>query len=182
MRRIRRKRLSQILTTLLGIALVLFAWWYEQHWFEPGLNTPYQDQLAPGIYRVTRVVDGDTLLLEYERTRLRLQGIDAPETVKEGTPVQPWGPEASNYTKRFVREAGDLVRIEIDGQPLDRHGRQLGFVWFEGRLLNEELVRAGLARAKLAYNYSDEKKARLRRAEEAARREKLGVWGLRSGQ
>ena len=68
------------------------------------------------------------------------------------------------------------VRIEIDGEAVDRYGRQLVFVWHNDRLLNEELVRQGLARAKLAYDYSEPKKQRLRAAEDEAQRSRLGIW------
>ena len=50
-----------------------------------------------------RVVDGDTLLM-VGGARVRLEGIDTPETVREDYPVEPWGPEASAFTKEFVRK------------------------------------------------------------------------------
>jgi micrococcal nuclease len=133
-------------------------------------------RLQPGVYRVLRVVDGDTLLLEHDQMRVRLQGIDTPETVKEDSPVEQWGPEASEFTKAFVREAGGMLRMEIDGEPLDRHGRHLAFAWSGERMLNEELVRNGLARATLQYNFSQPKKEILRRAQREAKRERLGIW------
>ncbi|NQT11874.1 MAG: thermonuclease family protein, partial [Planctomycetes bacterium] len=57
--------------------------------------------LSEGTYRVERVVDGDTLLLA-NRARVRLQGVDTPETVKPNHPVERFGPEASEFTRRFV--------------------------------------------------------------------------------
>ena len=167
---------------LIAIAVAIFVairGWQEQDSFEsPSERQAQQDTsgLEQKTYRVLRVVDGDTLLLEHERTRVRLQGIDTPETVKENTPVQEWGPEASQYTKRFVQDASGTVGIEIDGERTDRHGRMLAFVWHGDRLLNEELVRQGLAKAKLGYDYSQAKKDRLRRAENKARKEQLGIW------
>src|SRR5688572_16568738 len=115
-------------------------------------------RLEPGPYQVLRIVDGDTLLLERDRMRVRLQGIDTPETVKEDAPVEPWGPEASEFTKAFVRAAGGQLRLEIDGEPLDQHGRHLAFAWAGERMLNEELVRHGLARATLYYDFSERRK------------------------
>jgi micrococcal nuclease len=133
-------------------------------------------RLLPGDYQVLRVVDGDTLLLEHDRMRVRLQGIDTPETVKEDSPVEPWGPEASDFTKAFVREAGGMLRMEVDGEPLDQHGRHLAFAWSGERMLNEELVRNGLARATLQYNFGEPKKETLRRAQREAKRERLSIW------
>lgn len=127
------------------------------------------------VVDVQRVVDGDTLLLRGGQ-RLRLQGIDTPETVLEDHPVEPWGPEATAFTKEFIRTAGGRVELELDGEQLDQHNRWLRFVWHDGRMLNEELVRAGLARARLGYDYSQAKKARLRRAQQDAQRAGIGLW------
>jgi micrococcal nuclease len=130
--------------------------------------------IEPGLYRVARAVDGDTLLLADPRERVRLIGADTPETVKPNWPVEPWGPEASQFTKEFV--AGGEVRLEFDGPPRDKYGRILAYVWVGGRMLNEELIRAGLARAELQYPYSDKMKARFRRAEAEARAARRGIW------
>ena len=108
--------------------------------------------------RVERVVDGDTML-----------------------PVQPWGPEATQYTKKFVHDAGNRVEIEVDGEYQDQYGRRLVFVWSGERLLNEELVRQGLARPKLAYDYSQAKKDVLKRAQREAQSAKRGLWSGTSG-
>lgn len=111
--------------------------------------------------------------------RLRLQGIDTLETVKPDAPVEKWGCEASDFTKAFIRDAGGNVRIEIDGEPVDQHGRYLGFVWHGDRLLNEELVRAGLAYATLRYDFSSRKKDMLGDAVRDAKRAKRGIWSDR---
>lgn len=129
-----------------------------------------------GVYQVERVVDGDTLVLRDGRIRIRLQGVDTPETVKEHTPVEPWGLEASAFTKAFIAEAGGKVRIEIDGEPLDQHRRHLAFLWDGQRMLNEELVRKGFARATLQYHFSERKKEVLRQAQREARRQRIGIW------
>src|ERR1700761_8909798 len=70
-----------------------------------------QPSLSPGEHRVVRAVDGDTLLIA-PHERLRLIGVNAPETVKPDWPVEPWGPEASAFTKEFV--SGGTVRLEFD--------------------------------------------------------------------
>jgi micrococcal nuclease len=124
---------------------------------------------------VQRVVDGDTLLLP-DHTRVRLIGVNAPESVKPDSPVEPFGPEASDFTKHFIAE-GD-VRLEFDKERLDQYGRTLAYVWVGDQLLNEELLRAGLARWEKQYHYSDQKKARFRRAEQEARNAKRGIWSL----
>lgn len=151
-------------------ALLLVSWYLNP---PPGQTGP---ELVPeGVHQVRRVVDGDTLLLE-SGARVRLQGIDTPETVKENYPVEPWGPEASQFTKRFVDDAGGRVRLTFGTERIDDYGRFLAFVWHDDVLLNEELVRAGLAHARLHYRYSGSMKRRFQRAEDEARSEHRGIW------
>ncbi|MCG8451447.1 MAG: thermonuclease family protein [Pirellulales bacterium] len=180
-RPIRRRRWPQWVGALLTVVLVVIGWRWEQQMYHSSPMPPASGGLAAGEYEVLRVVDGDTLLLKQDRTRVRLQGIDTPETVKENSPVESWGKEASQYTKTFIAQAGWRVRLEFDGEPTDRHGRTLAFVWHKGRLLNEELVWQGLAPAKLHYAYSSALKKRLREAQDDARANRRGIWSSSKG-
>jgi micrococcal nuclease len=139
-----------------AITILLVVQWYLLT--PPGANGP--ESLAEGIHQVRRVVDG----------------IDTPETVKEDHPVEPWGPEASRFTKDFVAKAGGRVRLTFGLERRDDYGRFLAFVWNGDVLLNEELVRAGLARARLGYRYTSTMKRRLARAQEEAQHAKRGMW------
>jgi micrococcal nuclease len=123
---------------------------------------------------VKRAVDGDTLLLVDGR-RVRLLGVDTPETKKEGTPIQPWGLEAHTFTEQFVE--GRSVRLEFDKERHDKYGRVLAYVYADQKLLNEELIRAGLGRAILNHPYRKAMKRRFRNAEKEARRAHRGIWG-----
>jgi micrococcal nuclease len=179
-RRVYRNSWQRVLVALGVMLLIAIRGWYERDAFQqPDSQQSRRTDagLLTGECRVLRVIDGDTLLLELAHTRVRLQGIDTPETVKENTAVEAWGPEASQYTKRFVQDANGRVRIENDGEPIDRYGRQLVFVWHNDRMLNEELVRQGLAKAKLGYDYSEAKKQQLRNAQDDAQRNHRGIWG-----
>lgn len=179
-----RNRTHQILAVVIVLIVAAAKVWLDQHDAQVPSHRPEGGARGgtPAVsseletYEVERVVDGDTLLLEPDHTRARLQGIDTPETVKEDAPVEPWGPEATAYTKNFVRESGGRVQIEVDGEYADQYGRRLVFVWHGDRLLNEELVREGLARPKLAYDYSQAKKDRLKRAQRDAQRARRGIW------
>ena len=73
---------------------------------------------------VVRVVDGDTILAEIggSRERVRLIGVDTPETVKPNAPVDCFGKEASNRTKQLLPE-GTPVRLVLDAEERDRYGR-----------------------------------------------------------
>ncbi|MDD3469145.1 MAG: thermonuclease family protein [Thermoguttaceae bacterium] len=132
-------------------------------------------RLEPGVYAVRRVVDGDTLLLEND-VRIRLLGVDTPETVKPDTPVQPWGPEASAYTKNFCQTG--FVRLEFDVEPTDKYGRYLAYVYDSGKkqMLNEQLLRNGLGKFLPYFPYADEKKKLFSTAQSEAQREKRGIW------
>src|SRR5690606_23531611 len=122
-----------------------------------------------------RVVDGDTILFEPDM-RVRLIGVNAPESVKPESPVEPFGPEASQFTKEFLR--GGVARLEYDRERFDQYGRPLAYVWVDDRLLNDELLRAGLGRWGRNYHYSDEKMQVFRAAEREAREEQRGIWSL----
>lgn len=131
--------------------------------------------LDEGVHEVRRVVDGDTLLMA-SGARVRLQGINTPETVMEDRPVEVWGPEASQFTKDFIQHANMRVRLSFSLERQDRYDRFLAFVWNGDTMLNEELVRAGLAQARLDYRYSGVMKRRLAQAQDEARKAGRGIW------
>jgi micrococcal nuclease len=145
-----------------------------QHWRPEPLQRAAPRAVESGTHCVERVVDGDTFILADTRQRVRLIGADTPETVKPNWPVEPWGPEATVFTKEFLSDG--KVRLEFDGQARDKYGRILAYVWVGERMLNEELIRAGLARAELQYRYSAAMKARFHRAEADARANHRGIW------
>jgi endonuclease YncB( thermonuclease family) len=176
MRRYRRSYWREVIAVAGLILLGLLRWWSDGEAATDSGAGYARAGLEPGVYRVERVIDGDTLLLSGGQGRVRLQGVNTPETVKPDFPVERWGPEASEFTKAFIRAADDTIRIEIDGEPLDQHGRFLGFVWDGDRLLNEELVRAGLAYATLQYDFSSHKKHRLGDALREAKKAQRGIW------
>jgi micrococcal nuclease len=103
--------------------------------------------------RVTRVVDGDTISVELpdgSDEYVRYIGIDTPETVKPGTPVQCGGPKAHTVNERLV--GGRTVTLRFDAERRDVYGRLLAYVYLPGRgrggrslFVNAELARRGLA-------------------------------------
>jgi micrococcal nuclease len=125
--------------------------------------------------RVRRVVDGDTLLLA-DHTRVRLLGVDTPETKRPDTPVEPFGPEASEFARAHVE--GRVVRLEFDKERRDKYDRVLAYVYLGDWFLNEELIRAGLGRAITNHPYSESMKRRFRAAEKEAREARRGIWSL----
>ena len=101
-----------------------------------------------GRATVTSVVDGDTIDVEIggRTERVRLIGIDTPETKKPDRPIECYGPEASEFTTRLL-PAGTLVLIERDVVGRDDYGRLLAYVYRagDGIFVNYEIVRQGYA-------------------------------------
>jgi len=149
---------------------------------------PTQTQLEWGWVRVQRVIDGDTFVLE-NGTRVRLIGVDTPETVHPTKPAEPFGKEASDYTKAFITLGENWVFLEQDGDAKDRFGRQLAMVYVmipphgdpensKTYFLNDMLIRAGLGTAELQYRYSQEMKDKFRQSEIEARERNAGIWSI----
>ncbi len=94
---------------------------------------------------VQRVVDGDTFIaLEgTHRFRVRLIGVDTPETVKPGAPIGCFGPEASAYAHMTL--TGKQVRLVYDVDRYDRYRRVLAYVYLGKTFFNLELVQRGYA-------------------------------------
>jgi micrococcal nuclease len=101
-----------------------------------------------GAAKVTRVVDGDTIAVSIagKTEKVRLIGIDTPESVKPGTPVQCFALEASDHTKHLL-PAGTSVRLERDVDGRDQYGRLLAYDYRQqdGLFVNLALVRDGFA-------------------------------------
>jgi len=112
---------------------------------------------------VTRVIDGDVIQVIYGgvEKRVRLLGIDAPESrvnrkaMKDGNMsehdievIVEMGAKAKAYANGLIKR-GDFITIEFDIQEKDRYGRLLCYVYLSnGKMLNEEIVRAGYANVK----------------------------------
>ena len=108
---------------------------------------------GPQSALVTHVVDGDTIDVELpdgSDETVRYIGIDTPETVKPGTPVQCGGPKAHEVNERLV--GGRTVTLRFDAERRDVYGRLLAYVYEPGGpggrplFVNAELARRGLAR------------------------------------
>lgn len=97
---------------------------------------------------VEYIVDGDTIDVEIagDVERVRLIGIDTPETKRPDSPIECWGPEASAFITELL-PVGSEVLVERDTVGRDDYGRLLGYVYrsSDGMFVNVELVRRGFA-------------------------------------
>jgi micrococcal nuclease len=136
---------------------------------------------------VTRVVDGDTFEARIggELEDVRLIGVDTPETVKPGAPVQCFGPRASHFAKRLLE--GRRVRLVFGVERRDTYGRLLAYARLgpageppagtrRSVFVNATLVRRGLARS-LTIPPNDRFAPLFRRLELRAARSGRGLWG-----
>ncbi len=130
--------------------------------------------LAAGreVVTISRVVDGDTIKTTDGQT-IRYIGIDTPETKDPNRPVGCYGQEASQKNKELVE--GQQVELEKDVSETDRYGRLLRYVYQDGVMINELLVKEGYARA-TSYPPDVKYQDLFRRAEAQAREQQLGLW------
>ena len=126
---------------------------------------------------VTRVVDGDTVhvLFRGRDVTVRFIGVDTPETVAPGQPIECYGPEASHFTTRQL--TGQQIRLEFDVDRLDPFGRTLAYLWMpDGSLFNETLVRRGFATV-ATYPPDTRYVERLESSQRVANAAGRGLWG-----
>lgn len=126
---------------------------------------------------VTRIVDGDTVeaTIGGVPQTIRYLGVDTPESKKPNTPVQCYALEATEVNRALV--LGQTVLLERDRTNYDRYGRMLRYVYLaDGRMVNEELVKAGAGFAK-RYKPDTKHAVKLETAQRAAQTAKAGLWG-----
>ena len=110
----------------------------------PG-SYPTEDFTEDAVYKVVRVIDGDTVKIDYngKATNVRLIGVDTPETVHPNKPVEAYGKEASNFVKNLLQ--GESVYLRYDAERTDTFGRLLAYLYRapDGLFVNLEIVRQG---------------------------------------
>ncbi|OBF91070.1 hypothetical protein A5791_15885 [Mycobacterium sp. 852002-51163_SCH5372311] len=137
--------------------------------------------MPPGLQgpvAVTKVVDGDTIWVNNngKRQKVRMIGIDTPETVNPRKPVQCFALEASVQAQAIL--GGQSVYLETDPSQdvVDKYGRTLAYVWTSsGRLFNLDMIADGYAHEYtyyVPYRYQQDFKA----AQSDARAQERGLW------
>ena len=156
--------------------IIKTAVYYDEHFNI--INTINNSNTTKIEVKYSKSVDGDTAKFELDGKEItvRFLGIDTPETVHPTKGEEPYGKEASNYTKGKLENA-HKIEIEEDenASETDKYERPLVWVWVDDTLLQEELISNGLART---YMLQDNYKYAwmLQENEEKAKEEKVGIW------
>lgn len=131
----------------------VFSGYYQGNYFHTNFNNQkvkihknFVQASKTQLYRVVRVVDGDTIIVNFKGKdeRLRLIGVDTPESVHPDKSKNSYlGVKASNFTKNKL--TGKHVSLEFDVQARDHYGRLLAYVYLDNVMFNKTLLRSGYA-------------------------------------
>ncbi|MHC4293119.1 MAG: thermonuclease family protein [Planctomycetota bacterium] len=179
---------KRALLSLLLVA-VAFLIWYDRHYFankwpqtqtEQQKNTSDFSRYHGKIFRVLKVVDGDTLDIDEpdgqdDTTRIRLWGVDTPETKNPSTGQMFFGPQASDFTTKSTLNKQVTVFLDEGNNTRGKYGRLLAYIQLpDGRFVNEALLTGGFGYADVRFKHSFYHK--YQQLETAARSQKKGLW------
>lgn len=137
-----------------------------------------QNQEVVILYKVNRVVDGDTIkvYINNKLESIRLIGLDTPETVDPRKKVQCFGIEASNKAKKLLSGKNVILEKDETQDERDKYGRLLLYVYLEdGTFFNKWMIENGYGH-EYTYNIPYRYQAEFKNAEKYARENKLGLW------
>jgi micrococcal nuclease len=140
---------------------------------------PAKDWRNATAFKVLRAIDGDMIEVEQDGkpVKVRLIGVDTPETVHPSKPVEAFGKEASRFTANLLK--GESVYLEFDKDKADKYGRVLAYVYRapDGLFVNLEIVRQGYGHAYTKYPFDPDMMKLFRHYGAAARDAGRGLWG-----
>jgi micrococcal nuclease len=183
----RRRRNSIIFLCLLVLAFLI--------WLDHSLIGRYRQLTAKSqeqakasdlekyhgkTFTIVAVIDGDTFDIDipdgrHEHTRIRLLGIDTPETGGEQSGVMYFGPEAAEFTKKMAFGKSVTVYLDSPNPTRGKYGRLLAYTKLpDGDFLNEVLLTEGYAYADTRFSHSFYNK--YKQQQSRARSSKKGLW------
>ena len=131
---------------LIIILVALYQIAQQQGWLNGTKKAVVNNQ--PGLYSVSRFVDGDTIGVNVngKEEKVRLVGVDTPETHKPNTPVQCYGIAAAAFTKNSLTNQKFRLVSDSLSTDRDRYNRLLRYIYLtDGTNFNEKLVKDGYA-------------------------------------
>jgi micrococcal nuclease len=164
--------------TLIGLLISLLAALLVRYGpASSSLVTQTASQSQPGLYQVSKFVDGDTIDVKMSGVTesIRFIGVDTPETHDPRKAVQCFGQAAANFTKQLI--GNQPIRLEAD--PLntnrDRYNRLLRYVYLpDGTLVNGEIIKRGYGFAYTSFPFS--KLEQFRQYQVEAQQAQRGLW------
>lgn len=129
-------------------------------------------------YDLERIVDGDTIIVNSDRDRIRVRmiGIDTPESKKQGTPIEAYALQASSALKNLLADESEVCLIEDRvGDKYDTYDRKLSYVFrSDGKDLNAVMIKTGMAEAYTRFPM--ERKSEFIGYERSAKQAGVGQW------
>lgn len=131
---------------------------------------------SPKVVKLSKCIDGDTasFLDSQKEIKVRFLAINAPEYGKK---KEAFGKEAANFACMALKKA-NLITLEYEKKHnKDKYGRDIAWIFYDGKLLQEELVRRGYAEVAYVYgkyNYTE----RIKEEQQKAKAAKIGIWSL----
>lgn len=171
--RSRKKAVRILVLSILASMLTLAQ---QKGYLQPLADTAEQNQ--PGLYKVVSFADGDTISVDMNGTteKVRLIGVDTPETHDPRKAVQCFGQAAAAFTRQTI--GANRVRLESDPQNTnrDRYDRLLRYVYLpDGTLVNAEIIKQGFGFAYVYFPFS--KLEGFKNYQKDAEKAKTGLWG-----
>lgn len=170
----RRRARRQIISLVITLVITGVGYYASRH---PQQTAQVAGVSTTGSYRVVEFADGDTISVDMngKTERVRMIGVDTPETHDPRKAVECFGQAASAYTKRLI--GAGAVRLEADSLSTnrDRYDRLLRYVYTsDNKLVEAELIRNGYAFAYVSFPFS--KLDEFRAYEKEAREANRGLW------
>ena len=146
------------------------------------MSYPTQFFYGDTAYPITRIIDGDTVEIQYagKLTSVVLIGVDTPETVHPQKPIEAFGREASAFTHNLL--LGESVYLRFDGDRTDTYGRLRAYLYRapDGLFVNLEIVRQGYGKVYTPFPFKH--KTLFQYYGEQAQNAGRGLWSVGVGR
>ncbi len=174
-----KKKILYFLFVIFLIFFVFYLSFFQTELFNEKENVQLHDFDSPILYKVSRVIDGDTIevIIGNKYERVRLLGINTPEVDSSYTKEECYGPEASAYLKKILENKYVSLKSDEQNDNRDKYNRLLRYVFMQdGTFVEEELIKNGYA-----YNYPYfpfEFMEQFSDWEKQAKENRIGLWSV----
>lgn len=153
---------------------------YEQKDLENNNESVQENKGKTFIAKIVKVIDGDTVKIQLpngNEETVRLLLIDTPETVHPTKGIQPFGPEASQFSKKLMPTNSE-VEVELGIGERDKYGRLLAYFYVDGKMVNKMLLEKGLARVAYVYAPNTKYLNEFEAIQKNAQQKEVGIWSI----